>query len=209
MTSPLTHNVAHSTRHSFRPKTNNQPKKVFKSCLQLSKSRQKLDFILENKVVQKLQFPKNVNNKMCAPKIKFFNEKKVRKIWIIFDIENWLCTIMYWNYSLSLYPPSHTAQIKLRHPSIKKSLLYIMWHTCATGFPRTRKSEIKTHESRDRAGQVWDFETLRVPEPDPKRSRKTWCFTGLFWGNPKTRRLIFWGNIWSALLIYCWNCTFG
>ena len=137
----------------------------------------------------------------CAPKIIFFNEERFfRKVWIIFDIENWLCTIMYWNYSLSLYPPSHTAQIKLRHPSIKKSLLYIMWHTCATGFPRTRKSEIKTHESRDRAGQVWDFETLRVPEPDPKRSRKTWYFTGLFWGNPKTWRLTVCGDIWYICL---------
>ena len=52
MTSLLMHTVAHSTRHSFRPKTNNQPlKKVFKSCGQLSQSRQKLDVILENKVV--------------------------------------------------------------------------------------------------------------------------------------------------------------
>ena len=34
------------------PKTNNQPiKKFFKSCGHFSKSRQKLDFTLENKVV--------------------------------------------------------------------------------------------------------------------------------------------------------------
>ena len=50
MTSLLTHNVAHCTRHSFRPKTNN-PLKNFESWVQLSKSRQKLDVILENKVV--------------------------------------------------------------------------------------------------------------------------------------------------------------
>ena len=31
MTSLLTHNVAHSTRYSFRPKTNNQPIKKFLS----------------------------------------------------------------------------------------------------------------------------------------------------------------------------------
>ena len=49
---------------------------------------QKLGMILENKVVQKLKFPKNVINKRCAPKIKFFNEKKNRKIRVIFDIEN-------------------------------------------------------------------------------------------------------------------------
>ena len=26
--------------------------------------------------------------KKCAPKIIFFNEKKIRKIWMIFDLEN-------------------------------------------------------------------------------------------------------------------------
>ena len=50
--------------------------KVFESCVQLSKSRQKLDVILENKVVQKLKFPKNVNNTRSTPKIEFFNGKK-------------------------------------------------------------------------------------------------------------------------------------
>ena len=38
--------------------------------------RQKLGMILENKEVQKLKFPKKVNIKRYAPKIKFFNEKK-------------------------------------------------------------------------------------------------------------------------------------
>ena len=54
----------------------------------MSKSGQKLDDILENKVVEKLKFSKNVNNKKCAPKIIFFNEKNIRKIRIIFDIES-------------------------------------------------------------------------------------------------------------------------
>ena len=31
-----------------------------------------------------------VNNKKCAPKLIFFNEKKLRRIRIIFYIENWL-----------------------------------------------------------------------------------------------------------------------
>ena len=31
---------------------------------------------------------KNVNNKKCAPKLLFFNEKKLRKILMIFDIKN-------------------------------------------------------------------------------------------------------------------------
>ena len=44
--------------------------------------------ILESKVIQKLMLSKNVNNKKCAPELIFFNEKKLRKILIIFDIEN-------------------------------------------------------------------------------------------------------------------------
>ena len=31
---------------------------------------------------------KNVNNKKCAPKLIFFNEKKMRNIPMIFDIKN-------------------------------------------------------------------------------------------------------------------------
>jgi hypothetical protein len=29
-------------------------------------------------------------NKKCAPKMVFFNKKKLRKIQMIFDIKNWL-----------------------------------------------------------------------------------------------------------------------
>ena len=85
MTSLLKHSVAHSSSLFFRPKTNNQLIKKF-----LSKSCQKMDVIFENKVVQKLKFSKNVNIKKYAPKLIFFNEKKIRKIQIIFVIENWL-----------------------------------------------------------------------------------------------------------------------
>ena len=43
---------------------------------------------VSNKVIPKLILSKNVNIKKCAPNFKFFNEKKPRKIWMIFDIEN-------------------------------------------------------------------------------------------------------------------------
>ena len=33
---------------------------------------------------------KNFNNKKCAHKLVFFNEKKMRKIWMVCDIEYWL-----------------------------------------------------------------------------------------------------------------------
>jgi hypothetical protein len=42
----------------------------------LSKSCQKLDVILENKVVYKLKFSKNVNKKIFAPEIIYVNENK-------------------------------------------------------------------------------------------------------------------------------------
>jgi hypothetical protein len=42
-------------------------------------SHQKLGPFLENKVLQKLKFSKNVNYKKCAPKMIFFNEKKIEE----------------------------------------------------------------------------------------------------------------------------------
>ena len=40
------------------------------------------------KVILELILLKNVNNKKCASTFIFFNEKKLRKIPMIFDIEN-------------------------------------------------------------------------------------------------------------------------
>ena len=48
----------------------------------------KIGHHFSNKGIEKLMISKNVNNKKCAPKLIFFNEKKLRKIRIIFDIEN-------------------------------------------------------------------------------------------------------------------------
>ena len=50
---------------------------------------QKLDIILENKVVQKLTIEKNVFSKRWSPKLIFLNEIFFfENIWLIFDIEN-------------------------------------------------------------------------------------------------------------------------
>ena len=49
---------------------------------------QKLGIILVSKVIKEMMLSKNVNNKKCAPKLIFFNEKKMRKIPMIFDFEN-------------------------------------------------------------------------------------------------------------------------
>ena len=45
---------------------------------------------LRNKSCSILKLSKNVFYKRCVPKLIFFNEKKIRKIRMIFDIENWL-----------------------------------------------------------------------------------------------------------------------
>ena len=47
-----------------------------------------LGIILENKAVKKLSLEKNVFNKKWSPKLIFFNEIKVGKFRMIFDIEN-------------------------------------------------------------------------------------------------------------------------
>ena len=47
---------------------------------------QKLDIILVSKVVQKLKFSKNDNNKKPSSKLIFFNEKNNKKDVIVFDI---------------------------------------------------------------------------------------------------------------------------
>ena len=46
---------------------------------------------------------KNVKTKKCAPKLVLFNEKKMRKIWLIFYIENWLLKsnfVTFWHLPL-------------------------------------------------------------------------------------------------------------
>ena len=48
MTSLLMHTIEHSTRLFLAHKQKPAHEKVFKSCSQLSKSRQKMDVILEN-----------------------------------------------------------------------------------------------------------------------------------------------------------------
>ena len=48
----------------------------------------KISMTLVNKVPGNLKFSKNVSNKKHAPKLIFFNEKKLRKIQKIFDIVN-------------------------------------------------------------------------------------------------------------------------
>ena len=50
--------------------------------------RQKLDMILENKVVQKLKLEKNVFYKKWSPKLIFLNDLFFEKILSIFDLEN-------------------------------------------------------------------------------------------------------------------------
>ena len=47
-----------------------------------------MGIIIENKVILNVMSSKNVNSKECDSKLIIFNETKIEKIWIIFDIEN-------------------------------------------------------------------------------------------------------------------------
>ena len=48
----------------------------------------KIGHHFSNKKIQKLILSKNVNNKKCALKLVFSMKKKIRKILMIFDVEN-------------------------------------------------------------------------------------------------------------------------
>jgi hypothetical protein len=54
---------------------------------------------VSKKLVSKLKLLKNHFIKKCTPKLLFFNEKKIRKIWMVLEIENSLrkfnfCTLL-------------------------------------------------------------------------------------------------------------------
>ena len=51
-------------------------------------SSSKIGFHFSSKAVLKLKLAKNAFYKKGAPKLIFFNEKKIRKIRMIFDVEN-------------------------------------------------------------------------------------------------------------------------
>ena len=72
----------------FSKKISKIEKKKYLTFTDVHTDRQKLGTILENKVVQKLKFSENDNNNKPSYQLIFFNEKKVRKIGMIFDIEN-------------------------------------------------------------------------------------------------------------------------
>ena len=64
---------------------------------------QKLSVIFES--ILRLILSKNFNKEKCAPKLIFFNEKKLRKIWIIFDTENGLWKSNFGTFWHFLTPP--------------------------------------------------------------------------------------------------------
>ena len=99
MTSLLTHTVVHSTTHSFRPKTNNQPLEKFLSLavswvkvVENWTSFQKIKWF-KNWSFQKMSITKNVPLKWYSS-MKFF----FWQIRIIFDLENWLWKSEFWHF---------------------------------------------------------------------------------------------------------------
>ena len=72
----------------FLPKNQYTERKLFDFENWCSGELSKIGHHCINKVIYKLMLSKNIDNKKCAPKLIFFNEKKIRKIRIIFDVEN-------------------------------------------------------------------------------------------------------------------------
>ena len=70
----------------FLPKNQHTQRKLLNFEFWINGELSKIGHHFSNKVIQKLILSKNVNNKKCAPKLVFFN-KKMRKIWMIFDKE--------------------------------------------------------------------------------------------------------------------------
>ena len=58
------------------------------NILQTTSEPKKMSKILENKVLQKSKFSKDVDNEKFPPKMTFFDKKQFRKILLILDREN-------------------------------------------------------------------------------------------------------------------------
>ena len=75
-------------KHNFWPKINILKGNHCILRIRGAPVRQKLGMILENKVVQNLKLEKNVFIQNWHPKLIFLNEKKIKKIPLIFEVEN-------------------------------------------------------------------------------------------------------------------------
>ena len=85
---------------------------------------QKLGIILESKVIEKLMLSKNVNNKNCAPKLIFFNEKKIEKYSDRFWHKNLTLKVRFWS-NFGTFDTSSLNQF-----SKFKNFLSVCWFLC-------------------------------------------------------------------------------
>ena len=78
---------------------------------------QKLDIILENKVIYKLMLSKNINNKKCAPKFVFFNEKKKSERFLHKNQHTQRKLLNFKNWTNG--KPQYTHSLSIRHALIR------------------------------------------------------------------------------------------
>ena len=78
--------MGYSKLERFLPRNQHTQRKLLN--FRINGELSKIVHHYSSKVIQKLILSKNVKNKKCAPKLLLFNEKKMRKIRMIFDIEN-------------------------------------------------------------------------------------------------------------------------
>ena len=63
----------------FLHKNQHTQRKLFNFEFWINGELSKIGHHFNNEMIQKLILSKNVNNKKCAPKLVFFNEKKIEK----------------------------------------------------------------------------------------------------------------------------------
>ena len=100
--------------------------KSSRPLVHFSNKGQKLGIILENKLIQNSKLWKTFSNKKCSPKFIFLDKKKLRKIRMIFDIENWL-----WKSDFGLFWPSllkWTKGLELFHGRFHRPLALLIHH---------------------------------------------------------------------------------
>ena len=100
----------------FLPKNQCTQRKLLKLRIGVMRRCQKLDIVLENKVIQKLILSKNVNYKKCA--LIFFNGKENwERFWSFHNIQNWL-----WKSSFVAFDTSSLHQF-----SKFNNFLWVCW----------------------------------------------------------------------------------
>ena len=118
---------------------------------------------------------KNINNKKCSPKLIFFNGKKMRKILMIFDIENWL-----WKSNFGSFDTSPLHQF-----SKFNIFLWVCWYLVKnlSNFvsPPNPKLDICIGwQWQQRYSFSWCFRNNKISNMKPKKVRNIFLYSTIY-----------------------------